>query len=43
LGNKKIIQIRYKMEVASSTTKTGKVYRFYPRHYLEALEGLFEI
>jgi hypothetical protein len=43
LENKKIIQIRYKMEVASSTTKTGKVYRFYPRHYLEALEGLFEI
>ena len=38
-----IIQIRYKMEVASSTTAAGKSYRFYPRNYLEAQPGMFLI
>jgi hypothetical protein len=38
-----IIQIRYKMEVASSTTAAGKMYRFYPRNYLEAQPGMFLI
>ena len=38
-----IIQIRYKMEVASSTTTSGKSYRFYPRNYLEAQPGMFLI
>jgi hypothetical protein len=38
-----IIQIRYKMEVASSTTASGKSYRFYPRNYLEAQPGMFLI
>ena len=43
LGDKKVIQIRYKLEVASGTSGGQKVYRFYPRHYLEALEGMFSI
>ena len=43
LGDKKVIQIRYKLEVASKTSGGQKTYRFYPRHYLEALEGMFSI
>jgi hypothetical protein len=43
LGTDKILQVRYKLEVASSTSGGVKVYRFYPRHYLEALEGMFKI
>jgi hypothetical protein len=31
------------MEVASSTTAAGKMYRFYPRNYLEAQPGMFLI
>lgn len=48
-GNKKsgkdyfIMQIRYKMEVASGTSAGKKVYRFYPRNYLEAQAGMFSI
>jgi hypothetical protein len=38
-----IIQIRYKMEVASSNISSGKSYRFYPRNYLEAQPGMFLI
>jgi hypothetical protein len=38
-----VMQIRYKMEVASGTSGGGKVYRFYPRHYLEAQAGMFLI
>lgn len=42
-ANNLIIQIRYKMEVASSSTSSGKFYRFYPRNYLEAQPGMFLI
>lgn len=38
-----IMQIRYKLEVASGTSGGKKVYRFYPRHYLEAQAGMFLI
>ena len=41
-GGNLIMQIRYKMEVASSSTPGGgKSYRFYPRNYLEAQKGMF--
>lgn len=43
LGGVKVVQIRYKLEVASGTSGGQKMYRFYPRHYLEALEGMFSI
>jgi hypothetical protein len=43
LGGSRVLQIRYKLEVASGTSGGKKVYRFYPRHYLEALEGMFTI
>ena len=42
VNSKKILQIRYRMEVASSKT-TPKTYTFYPRHYLETGEGFFTI
>jgi hypothetical protein len=43
-GGNLIMQIRYKMEVASSTISgSGKSYRFYPRNYLEAQAGMFSI
>lgn len=38
-----IMQIRYKLEVASGTSGGKKVYKFYPRHYLEAQAGMFSI
>lgn len=38
-----IIQIRYKMEVASGMSGGMKMYRFYPRNYLEAQPGMFLI
>jgi hypothetical protein len=38
-----IMQIRYKLEVASGTSAGKKVYRFYPRNYLEAQQGMFSI
>jgi hypothetical protein len=38
-----IIQIRYKMEVASGISGGMKMYRFYPRNYLEAQPGMFLI
>jgi hypothetical protein len=37
-----IMQFRYKWENPSSGT-TNKVYKVYPRHYLEALDGMFAI
>ena len=43
VGSKKFIQIRYKLECASTPTKTGKMYKFYPRHLIEAKEGMFSI
>lgn len=49
LGRKKsgkdnfIMQIRYKLEVASGKAGGMKVYRFYPRHYLEAQPGMFSL
>lgn len=36
-----IMQIRYKLEVASSKSGGMKVYKFYPRNYLEAQQGMF--
>lgn len=41
--NNLIIQIRYKMEVASGVSGGMKMYRFYPRNYLEAQPGMFLI
>lgn len=41
--NNLIIQIRYKMEVASGMSGGKKTYRFYPRNYLEAQPGMFLI
>ena len=38
-----IMQIRYKMEVASGISAAKKIYRFYPRNYLEAQPGMFLI
>ena len=43
LNGNRVMQIRYKLEVASGKSGGAKVYRFYPRHYLEALEGMFTI
>jgi len=37
-----IMQFRYKWENPSSGT-VNKIYKIYPRHYLEALDGMFEI
>lgn len=45
-GNKTnllLMQVRYKLEVASGKAGGQKVYKFYPRHYLEAQEGMFSI
>ena len=45
-GNKTnvlLMQIRYKLEVASGKSGGVKVYKFYPRNYLEAQEGMFTI
>lgn len=38
-----IMQIRYKLEVASGKSGGIKVYKFYPRNYLEAQAGMFSI
>ena len=38
-----VMQVRYKLEVASGKAGGVKVYKFYPRHYLEAQEGMFTI
>jgi hypothetical protein len=38
-----VMQIRYKLEVASGKSGGQKVYRFYPRNYLEAQPGMFLI
>ena len=38
-----IMQIRYKLEVASGKSGGKKVYKFYPRHYLEAQAGMFSL
>ena len=38
-----IMQIRYKLEVASSSVQGTKVYKFDPRHYLEAQPGMFSL
>jgi hypothetical protein len=43
LNGDRVMQIRYKLEVASGKAGGAKVYKFYPRHYLEALEGMFTI
>lgn len=36
-----IMQVRYKLEVASGRSGGMKVYKFYPRNYLEAQAGMF--
>lgn len=41
--NTLVMQIRYKLEVASGKSGGVKVYKFYPRNYLEAQEGMFTI
>jgi len=38
-----LMQIRYKLEVASGKSGGQKVYKFYPRHYLEAQAGMFSL
>ena len=38
-----IMQIRYKLEVASATSNGIKQYKFYPRHYMEAQAGMFTV
>ena len=38
-----IMQFRYKWENPSSGSGSNKVYRMYPRHYLEALDGMFDV
>lgn len=38
-----LLQFRYKWENPSSGTGSNKTYRMYPRHYLEALDGMFDI
>lgn len=38
-----LMQFRYKWENPSSGTGSNKTYRMYPRHYLEALDGMFDI
>ena len=43
LKNNFIMQIRYKLEVASGSSNGMKQYKFYPRHYLEAQTGMFQI
>lgn len=41
--NDPIMQFRYKWENPSSGSGRNKTYRMYPRHYLEALDGMFDI
>lgn len=41
--NEALMQFRYKWENPSSGSGANKTYRMYPRHYLEALDGMFEI
>jgi hypothetical protein len=38
-----LMQFRYKWENPSSGAGSNKTYRMYPRHYLEALDGIFDI
>jgi hypothetical protein len=38
-----LMQFRYKWENPSSGSGANKTYRMYPRHYLEALDGMFDI
>jgi hypothetical protein len=38
-----LMQFRYKWENASTGTGANKMYKMYPRHYLEALDGMFDI
>ena len=38
-----LMQFRYKWENPSSGSGANKMYKMYPRHYLEALDGMFEI
>jgi len=41
--NSPLMQFRYKWENPSSGSGPNKTYRMYPRHYLEALDGMFDI
>ena len=38
-----LMQFRYKWENPSSGSGANKTYKMYPRHYLEALDGIFDI
>jgi len=41
--NSPLMQFRYKWENPSSGSGANKTYRMYPRHYLEALDGMFDV
>jgi hypothetical protein len=41
VSKKQIFSIRYKWENRSVRTRGGVVYKIYPRHYLESLDGFF--
>lgn len=41
--DKSLMQFRYRWENQSSGSGANKMYKMYPRHYLEALEGMFDI
>jgi len=41
--NKPLMQFRYRWENQSSGSGPNKTYKMYPRHYLEALDGMFDI
>ena len=38
-----LMQFRYKWENRSSGSGANKTYKMYPRHYLESLDGMFDI
>jgi len=38
-----LMQFRYKWENSSTGSGANKMYKMYPRHYLEALDGMFAI
>jgi len=41
ISKKDIFSIRYKWENRRTNTREGVVFKIYPRHYLEALDGFF--
>ena len=41
--DKPLMQFRYRWENAPTGSGANKMYKMYPRHYLEALDGMFDI